>query len=312
MIPGHPPPVSPPCSPVSPWPASTCGYPSAEARPGTGSPTRCWPAPRSSRWWRSCPGCSRPPSRTTAARQPDVAVPGRRPAHPRLGAILARPEAGPLRTAAAAAGHHHRRVLPALIAVPVIAALVSALAVRTGEPPAAAVSTGAILAALAVLALVGYLVRSLEGADRQQRDAGRRTARAPGVRGHAAAVDERGGHGAGRQLPGDRRQPALAGAHRAPRGRAGPVRRPAAAASRHRRLAGPARRRHRVPVLATMAPSRTPTAAPRAYVATYVDITDRKRAEETSASTPPSWSAATSGSARRTPGWRRRSPSRTT
>jgi PAS domain-containing protein len=89
-----------------------------------------------------------------------------------LGAILARPEAGPLRTAAAAGpGTKIRRALPALIAVPVVAALISALAVRTGiSRPAAAISTGAILAALAVLALVGFLVRSLEGADRQQRE----------------------------------------------------------------------------------------------------------------------------------------------
>ena len=89
-----------------------------------------------------------------------------------VGAILARPEAGPLRTAAAAGpGTTIRRVLPALVAVPVLAALVSALAVRSGvDRPAAAISTGAILAALSVLALVGYLIRSLEGADRRQRE----------------------------------------------------------------------------------------------------------------------------------------------
>ena len=88
-----------------------------------------------------------------------------------VGAVLARPEAGPLRTdATAGPATKVRRTLPAVIAVPVIAALVSALAVRSGvSRPAAAISTGAILAALAVLALVGFLVRSLEGADREQR-----------------------------------------------------------------------------------------------------------------------------------------------
>ena len=88
------------------------------------------------------------------------------------GVVLARPEAGPLRTTAAAGpGTTIRRVLPALIAVPVIAALVSALAVRTGiSRPVAAISTGAVLAALAVLALVAYLIRTLEGADRRQRE----------------------------------------------------------------------------------------------------------------------------------------------
>jgi hypothetical protein len=89
-----------------------------------------------------------------------------------LGAVLARPETGPLRTAETTAGPGTtvRRVLPVLIAVPAIAALVSALAARTGiGRPAAAISTGAILAALALLGLVGYLVRTLDGADRRQR-----------------------------------------------------------------------------------------------------------------------------------------------
>src|SRR5690242_17044942 len=77
-----------------------------------------------------------------------------------LGTVLARPETGPLRTTEAVArpetgplrtteavagpGTTVRRVLPLLIAVPAIAALVSALAARTGiGRPAAAVSTGA-------------------------------------------------------------------------------------------------------------------------------------------------------------------------
>ena len=164
-----------------------------------------------------------------------------------LGAILARPEAGPLRTAAAAGpGTTIRRVLPALIAVPVIAALVSALAVRTGvSRPAAAVSTGAILAALAVLALVGYLVRSLEGADRQQREL-------------VAELHERQEFAAMllqsmneavmvldanyRVLDVNRRWHEL---DRPPRGGRGRIPPGGPAAARHRGLADPARRRHR-------------------------------------------------------------------
>jgi signal transduction histidine kinase len=197
-----------------------------------------------------------------------------------VGAIMARPESGPLRTAAAAGpGTTIRRVTPALVAVPVIAALVSALAVRTGiSRPVAAISTGAILAALAVLALVGYLIRSLEGADRRQRelvaelhdreefastllqsmneavmvlDANQR------ILGVNQRWRELTGHGAEEpvrfepQLPptgsGEWLMPKLDGTQ--------------------------------IPVLATMAAVPDASGAPRAYVATYVDIADRKQAE---------------------------------
>ncbi|MEU4423716.1 ATP-binding protein [Actinoplanes sp. NPDC024001] len=87
------------------------------------------------------------------------------------GTILARPETGPLRTLDDSGPRIAvRRLAPALIATPLIAALVSAFAVRTGiSRPAAAVSTGVILAALALLALLAYLVRTLDRADRRQR-----------------------------------------------------------------------------------------------------------------------------------------------
>jgi signal transduction histidine kinase len=87
------------------------------------------------------------------------------------GAILARPEAGPLRTLDQSGPRTAvRRLAPALIAAPLIAALVSAFAVRTGlSRPAAAVSTGAILAALGLLGLLAFLVRTLDLADRRQR-----------------------------------------------------------------------------------------------------------------------------------------------
>jgi signal transduction histidine kinase len=199
-----------------------------------------------------------------------------------LGAILARPEAGPLRTTAAAGpGTVIRRALPALIAVPVIAALVSALAVRTGvSRPAAAVSTGAILAALAVLALVGHLVRSLEGADRQQRDL-------------VAELHERQEFAATllqsmneavmvldanyRVLDVNRRWHELTGHHpgEALGSRPDALPPPGTGDWTVRRTDGTD-----VPVLATMAAVPDAHGAPRAYVATYVDIADRKRAED--------------------------------
>jgi signal transduction histidine kinase len=193
-----------------------------------------------------------------------------------VGAILARPEAGPLRTAAAAGpGTTIRRVTPALVAV-----LVSALAVRTGvSRPAAAISTGAILAALSVLALVGYLIRSLEGADRRQRQlvvelndrqefaatllqSMNEAVMVLDANQHILDVNRRWreltGHGADEPL---RLEPSL------PPAGSGDWLLP--------RVDGT-----RVPVLATMAAIPDANGAPRAYVATYVDIADRKRAEE--------------------------------
>jgi signal transduction histidine kinase len=198
-----------------------------------------------------------------------------------VGAILARPEAGPLRTAAAAGpGTTVRRLLPALIAVPVIAALTSALAVRTGiSRPAAAVSTGAILAALAVLALVGYLIRSLEGADRRQRELvaelhERQEFAATLLQSMNEAVMVLDGNRhildvnrRWRELTGHAPDEPVRLAPAMPPGGSGDWLLP--------RVDGT-----QVPVLATMAPIPDIDGTPRAYVATYVDITDRKRAEE--------------------------------
>ncbi|MDI6099908.1 PAS domain-containing sensor histidine kinase [Actinoplanes sp. NEAU-A12] len=87
------------------------------------------------------------------------------------GTILARPETGPLHTLDDSGPRAAvRRLAPALIAAPIVAALVSAFAARTGvSRPVAAVSTGVILAALALLALLAYLVRTLDDADQRQR-----------------------------------------------------------------------------------------------------------------------------------------------
>ena len=131
-----------------------------------------------------------------------------------------------------------------------------------------------------MLALVGYLVRSLEGADRQQREL-------------VAELHERQEFAATllqsmneavmvldanyRVIDVNRRWRELTG-HRAEDA----ARHPAGvtAADRHRRLAVRRVDGTDVPVLATMAPVPDANGAPRAYVATYVDIADRKRAEE--------------------------------
>jgi signal transduction histidine kinase len=198
------------------------------------------------------------------------------------GAVLARPEAGPLKTAAAAGpGTLIRRWLPALIAVPVLAASVSALAVRTGiSRPVAAISTGAILAALAVLAMMAYLIRSLEVADRQQRELvdelGRRqefaTTLLQSMNEAVMVLDAN--H---RVIDVNRRWHELTG--HPPEEALGslPESLPPAGTgdwSVRRRDGG------EVPVLATMAAVPAADGSARAYVATYVDIADRKRAEE--------------------------------
>lgn len=199
-----------------------------------------------------------------------------------LGAVLARPESGPLRTAEAAGpGTLLRRALPALIAAPALAALVSALAVRTTTiRPAAAVGTGAILATLAVLALAARLARSLDRADRRQRHlvAGlheRQRFAADLLQSMNEAVMVLDANH--RVLDVNRRWHELTG-HR-PEEALGtrPDTLPPDGSGDWtvRRTDGT-----EVPVLATMAAVPGAHGAPRAYVATYVDIADRKRAEE--------------------------------
>ncbi|OJF11245.1 PAS domain-containing sensor histidine kinase, partial [Couchioplanes caeruleus] len=193
--------------------------------------------------------------------------------------------AGPLRTdATAGPGTKIRRMLPAVVAVPVIAALVSALAVRTGiSRPAAAISTGAILATLALVALVGYLVRSLEGADQRQR---RLVTELHERRDFAdtllqsmneAVMVLDANH---RVIDVNRRWRELTGNGDDPDGTPSsppPPSLPPAGTQDWliRRTDGT-----EVPVLATMAAIPDAAGQPRGYVATYVDITDRKRAED--------------------------------
>ncbi|MFI7596970.1 ATP-binding protein [Actinoplanes sp. NPDC049681] len=196
-----------------------------------------------------------------------------------VGMVLARPEAGPLRTAAAGPGATIRRMLPAVIAVPVIAALASALAVRTGiSRPAAAISTGTVLAALALLALVGYLVRSLEGADRKQRELlaelheRREFADTLLQSMNEAVMVLDANH---RVIDVNRRWRELTGEPR-PDGAEPPDLPPAGTQDWSIRRADGTD----VPVLATMAAIPDAAGRPRGYVATYVDIADRKRAED--------------------------------
>ncbi|MEV4636055.1 PAS domain-containing sensor histidine kinase [Actinoplanes sp. NPDC049548] len=197
-----------------------------------------------------------------------------------VGMVLARPEAGPLRTDdTAGPGTKIRRLLPAVIAVPVIAALASALAVRTGiSKPVAAISTGAVLAALAVVALVGYLVRSLEGADRKQRELlaelheRREFAETLLQSMNEAVMVLDANH---RVIDVNRRWRELTGDAEPPGD--DPQDLPPAGTQDwliHRADGTD------VPVLATMAAIPDAAGRPRGYVATYVDITDRKRAED--------------------------------
>ncbi|WP_412744446.1 ATP-binding protein [Krasilnikovia sp. MM14-A1004] len=203
-----------------------------------------------------------------------------------IGTILARPEAGPLRTAAAAGpGTTVRHAMPLLVAVPVVAAVVSALAGRAGvSRPVAAISTGAVLTALVLLALAGRLVRSLDAADRRQRDL-------------VAQLRDRGEYADTllqsineavmvldanyRVLDVNRRWHELSG--RPPEDELG--RRPDGLPPvRTGEWIGEMRVRRPdgadVPVLATMAPIPDAAGQPRGYVATYVDIGERKRVEQ--------------------------------
>ncbi|GAA2872184.1 hypothetical protein Acy02nite_43810 [Actinoplanes cyaneus] len=196
------------------------------------------------------------------------------------GAILARPETGPLRTLDRSGPRTAvRRLAPALVAAPLIAALVSAFAVRTGlSRPATAVSTGAILAALGLLGLLAFLVRTLDLADRRQRhlvaelrdrqdfadtllQSMNEAVMVLDANYRVIDVNRRW-----RELTGERDElrepPPLP-----PPGSGGDWLLPRADGTE-------------VPVLATMAAIPDAAGAPRGYVATCVDIASRKAAEE--------------------------------
>jgi signal transduction histidine kinase len=200
-----------------------------------------------------------------------------------LGTVLTRPESGPLRTAETAAGPGTtvRRVLPVLIAIPAIAALVSALAARTGlGRPAAAISTGAVLAALAMLGLVGYLVRALDSTDRQQRGLmdelnDRQEFAATLLQSMSEAVMVLDANH--RVIDVNRRWRELTGHGPDEPIRLDPPPLPPAEGGDWQmpRVDGSS-----IPVLTTVATVPDAAGAPRAYVATYVDIADRKRAED--------------------------------
>ncbi|GAA2654204.1 sensor histidine kinase [Paractinoplanes durhamensis] len=199
-----------------------------------------------------------------------------------LGTVLARPETGPLHTdAPAGPGTTIRRKLPVLIAVPAIAGLVSALAARSGlGRPAAAISTGAILAALAALGLAAYLVRTLDNADRDQRTLvdelhDRQEFASTLLQSMNEAVMVLDANH--RVIDVNRRWRELTG-----HGPDEPVRidPPPLPPTGGGDWLMPRVDGSEVPVLATVATIPDADGEPRAYVATYVDIADRKRAEE--------------------------------
>ncbi|GIF24257.1 signal transduction histidine kinase [Actinoplanes tereljensis] len=192
-----------------------------------------------------------------------------------LGTVLARPETEPQHVEEPAGpGRKVRRMLPALIAVPAVAALASALAAHTGlGRPAAAISTGAILAALTLLGLAGYLVRTLDSTDRELNDRQEFATTLLQSMNEAVMVLD-ANH---RVIDVNRRWRELTG-----HGPDEPIRLdppplpPTGGDWLMPRVDG-----SEVPVLATVATIPDADGSPRAYVATYVDIGDRKRAEET-------------------------------
>ncbi len=207
-----------------------------------------------------------------------------------VGTILIRPEHGPLRTASDAGPGTtvRRRLGPALIALPFVAAVVSALAARTGiSRPAGAISTGAILAALGLLGLITHLVRSLEGADRQQRrlvaalhDRQEFTETLLQSMNEAVMVLDANHrvidvNRRWRELTGHRAEDAVGQQPPYPwePGNGSLVAGSGDGLLQRRDGTG-------VPVLATMAAVPDAAGRPRAYVATYVDIAERKQAED--------------------------------
>jgi len=184
-----------------------------------------------------------------------------------LGGILARP--GPTREP----GITVRRVLAAMIGMPVLAALVSVLAVRSGiSRPTAAISIGSVVAAaIALLAVAGHLVRSIEDAGGRQRELDANTL-LQSMNEAVMVLDAN--H---RVIDVNRRWRELTGHgdDAAPDVLPVPIPPPGTSDFSIRRADGTD-----VPVLATMATIPYEDGSPRAYVATYVDIADRKAAEE--------------------------------
>jgi signal transduction histidine kinase len=178
-----------------------------------------------------------------------------------------------------ATGYSRTLGVTAGAAVAAVAALVSAVAVRGGgDAPATAVSIGSIVAVLALLAVLARLVRTLERADQRHRDL-------------VAELRERHAYATTllqsmneavmvldadeRVLDVNRRWQELTGTGLdGAAGRTPPY--PWEDGAEVRRPDGVA-----VPVIATRAPIGGPDGRIRGYVATYVDISERMRAERT-------------------------------
>ena len=197
-----------------------------------------------------------------------------------VGTILARPETGPLHTLDESGPRVAvRRLAPALIATPIVAALVSAFAARTGASrPVAAVSTGVVLAALALLALLAYLVRTLDDADRRQRHLvtelrERQDFAQTLLQSMNEAVMVLDANY--RVIDVNRRWRELTG-HDDPPTEPPPLPPPGTGGD----WLLPRADGTGVPVLATMAAIPDAAGATRGYVATYIDIAERKQAED--------------------------------
>ncbi|MEV6298000.1 ATP-binding protein [Actinoplanes sp. NPDC051861] len=196
------------------------------------------------------------------------------------GAILARPETSPLRALDDSGPRSAvRRLAPALIAAPLVAALVSAFAVRTGiSRPAAAVSTGVVLGALCLLALLAYLVRTLDRADRRQRHL---VAELRDRQDFAQTLLQSMNEAVlvldanYRVIDVNRRWRELTGHDGAV-----PDPPPLPPPGTGQDWTIPRADGTQVPVLATMAAIPDASGAPRGYVATCVDIAERKQAED--------------------------------
>jgi signal transduction histidine kinase len=174
-----------------------------------------------------------------------------------------------------------RRTLPVLIGVPVAASLVSALMAHTPiSGPAAAIGTGAVLAVLAVLALIGYLVRTLDSIGRRHDDLTgelheRQEFAATLLQSMSEAVMVLDANH--RVIDVNRRWRELTGyGPDEPLLFEIPPLPPAGGGD----WLMPRRDGTSLPVLATVASVPDEAGVPRGYVATYVDIADRKRAEE--------------------------------
>jgi signal transduction histidine kinase len=200
-----------------------------------------------------------------------------------IGTMLSRPEHGPT-SAFAGRGPGNsmaRRLAPTLLLLPFAAALLSAIAARAGlmEPPVA-ITVGTALTILVLAAVFGYTVRRLNDSAAGERELvndlrGERDFTATLLQAMSEGVVVLAGADH-RVIDVNRRWCELAGRPREELiGQLPPYSWAAPEDDVIRRADGTL-----LPVLASTAAIPDDGAAPRAYVRTYVDMSDRKRAED--------------------------------